>query len=112
VCKVVSGNEALTEDEQSTLTRFKITQEDQQVEDTFIDKLLKKPKLAEYIDLDFIPSTSNHAERFFSSAKLCLTSLRKRILPKNLEIQLFLKLNWSMGSEKLEKLLAQAYVKA
>ena len=46
-----------------------------------------------YMDLRFIQPTSNMCERFFSTAGYTLTSRRNRILPSNLESQLFLSIN-------------------
>jgi hypothetical protein len=46
-----------------------------------------------YIDCRFIRPTSNMCERLFSLSKLTLTDNRKRLLPENAEMQLFLKLN-------------------
>jgi len=46
-----------------------------------------------YINIDWIPPTSNLCERLFSRAKLVFSERRQRLLPKNLEIVLFLKLN-------------------
>ena len=48
---------------------------------------------SEYTDLRQIPSTSNRAERVFSTAKLITTDQRNRISPTALEETLFLKVN-------------------
>ena len=47
----------------------------------------------EYIDLDFIPATSNLVERFFSASKLVLTDFRQSLYPINVEAVMYLKLN-------------------
>jgi hypothetical protein len=46
-----------------------------------------------YSNADWIPPTSNTVERFFSVCKQVYTKYRKRLLPVNLEMQLFLKLH-------------------
>lgn len=48
---------------------------------------------SKYIDLDWIPPSSCEIERLFSQAKLIHTDHRRRMLPCNLEIVLFLKMN-------------------
>ena len=68
---------------------------------TLILQNVKKAKVQKspYVDLRFIRPTSNICERFFSLSKLALPDNRKRLLPANLEIQLFLKVNrhlWDM----------------
>ncbi|KAL0224162.1 hypothetical protein P9112_003552 [Eukaryota sp. TZLM1-RC] len=57
-----------------------------------------------YIDLTFIPPTSNEIERLFSRAKLTVGCLRTRLSPFSLEKQLFLlnnKTHWSENTIKL-----------
>jgi hypothetical protein len=54
----------------------------------------KKRKVTlEYIDLRFIPPTSNICERFFSAAGRCYNDLRKSLENSSLEVQLFLHIN-------------------
>ena len=67
-----------------------------------MNRVLKRPRIDTcYEILNHIPPTSNRAERFFSAAKLVITDLRKSMLPKNLEILLFLKFNRELWDEKL-----------
>ena len=75
--------------------------EDENGEKTnFAKKLLKRRRLStethDYIDLSFIPPTSNIVERLFSVAKLLLRDQRARLLPITFESILFLKanMNW------------------
>ena len=65
---------------------------------SFAKKLLmerqsKSGVKSEYTDLRQIPSTSNRAERVFSTAKLITTDQRNRNSPTALEETLFLKVN-------------------
>ena len=69
---------------------------------SLILKNVKRAKVdrgSRYTDLRFIHPTSNTCERLFSLSKLTLADNRKRLLPENVEMQLFLKMNahlWSM----------------
>jgi hypothetical protein len=47
----------------------------------------------DFINLDFIPPTSNVVERLFSSARLVLTDYRKSMSPYTFECVMFLKFN-------------------
>ena len=61
----------------------------------------KKQKVTEeYIDLDFLVPTSNCVERLFSIAKYVYTPERQRMLPMNLEMLLFLKVNEQIWTKK------------
>jgi hypothetical protein len=63
-------------------------------------KLMKK---SSYINLKLICPTSNCCERFFSLCGIIWSKLRRRLLPKNLEMLLFLKLNekfWDLNLVK------------
>ena len=51
----------------------------------------KKTRNCEYSDVKWIPPTSNHVERFFSYYKHVYSDERKKLLPVNLEMQVFLK---------------------
>jgi hypothetical protein len=51
------------------------------------------PVESSFIDLRWIPSTSDTVERLFSTAKLMLTDKRTRLAPELLEAMLFLKAN-------------------
>ena len=100
--KIIQGNEDLDEDEEEALLQFKnhliIDGEDDL---SFADRVLKKQRLSQYQNLSFIPPTSNLAERFFSAASFVMTDLRKRTLPKNLEMIMFLKCNRELWDAKL-----------
>lgn len=63
----------------------------------FAFSLLKKRKTTNsaYLDCRFILPTSNIVERFFSAAGNCFSDSRQKLLPLNLEMQLFLKVNKS-----------------
>jgi hypothetical protein len=54
---------------------------------------LSSAKTSDYINLDWIPPTSDIVERFFSKVKLVLTDLRKSLMPVTLESILFLKVH-------------------
>jgi hypothetical protein len=49
-----------------------------------------------YMDLKLIPITSNVVERFFSYAKLNMTTLRNSLLPSTVGNIMFLKINASL----------------
>ncbi len=55
----------------------------------------KKRKVAknEYVDLSYVPPTSNVVERLFSAARLVLTDYRKSMTPYTFECIMFLKIN-------------------
>ena len=52
-----------------------------------------KKQSRNYIDVSFISPTSNVVERLFSLAKLVFSNVRRSLLPRNLEMILFLKTN-------------------
>lgn len=58
-------------------------------------KVSKKPEF-DFINLEFIPPTSNVVERLFSSARLVLTDYRKSMSPYTFECVMFLKFNSSL----------------
>ncbi|KAL0221884.1 hypothetical protein RCL1_001738 [Eukaryota sp. TZLM3-RCL] len=61
---------------------------------------------SQYIDLNFIPCTSNSVERLFSRAKILLGTFRHRLLPSSLEQQLFLLSNRNLWDvDLIEKIL-------
>jgi len=51
------------------------------------------PGESKYINLAWIPPTTNHVERFFSRLKLVFSDRRKSLLPKHLEAVLYLLIN-------------------
>lgn len=73
-----------------------------QKELSFAERALKRVRLQKrnYVDVSFICPTSNVVERLFSTAKFVFSDLRRSLLPRNLEMILFLKLNrelWDLG---------------
>ena len=74
-------------------------------ETDFAKNIIKKKRtsakgVTEYESTKFIFPTSDIVERFFSSAGYALSDLRSSILPANLEMQLFLKVNKSFWDRK------------
>lgn len=51
------------------------------------------PSESKYINLAWIPPTTNHVERFFSRLKLVFSDRRKSLTPKHLEAVLYLLVN-------------------
>ena len=69
---------------------------------SFEDQVLeKKRKKAGFSvkNLRWIPCTSNVAERLFSSVSYVLTDFREKLLPVNLQSQIFLMFNRCFWSE-------------
>jgi hypothetical protein len=63
-------------------------------------KLSSSVQAVEYVNPAFIAATNVVCEWFFSIAGYTLDQRRKRLLPANLEMQLFLKVNsafWDAG---------------
>ena len=74
-------------------------------------KKRKKMNSDNYENVDWVPPTSNEVERFFSLCKQVYTKYRKRLLPINLEMQLFLKLHtdiWVDGGVLFAKVYDEA----
>ena len=71
----------------------------------FAATLLKKRKIekagSQNMNVKFILPTSNLVERFFSSATYSFGDLRQSLLPMNLEMQLFLKINQRFWNEQI-----------
>ena len=67
--------------------------------DDFATGILKKRKFenknvsSAYLDPKFLQPTSNLLERYFSTAGYAYNDYRKNLLPMDLEMQLFLKVN-------------------
>ena len=84
------------------------TQPDEEAEANFAKQIFQKKRRLSiknsYIDCKIFRPTSNTAERFFSTAsEYALSDIRGRLLPTNLELQLFLKFNkslWDMNTVK------------
>lgn len=73
--------------------------------DDFVEALLKRRKVEKedpnlYMDCHFLLPTSNIVERFFSLAGQAFSDDRQRLLPLNLEMQLFLNMNKAMWNEE------------
>lgn len=95
-------NASLTPEEENLLAdlrldRVDLTEEVADNNEDFATELLqaeKRPRIAnEYMNLDWIPPTSNVFERLFSLARLTLSDYRQATLPENVETALFLKIN-------------------
>jgi hypothetical protein len=102
--KILDGKEdSLTRQEQRAVSIFLKPDADQEngslpepenyVEKVYGQKKRKRNAGSQYMDVSFIPPTSNVVERMFSQAQSILTPHRKRLLPKNVEAILFLKTN-------------------
>ena len=68
----------------------------------FAETLLTKRKggSEQYIDTRFIQPTSNICKRFFSTAGYAFNDYRRSLLPRHLEMQLYLKLDKKFWDEK------------
>ena len=68
-----------------------------------LQALKKKRKVItnEFIDMSFIPPTSNIVERLFSAARLVLTDYRKSMSPYTFECVMFLKINRELWDASL-----------
>jgi hypothetical protein len=109
IVKVINKNEAqLTPGEKAAIECFKITgpAQDNPVATaglTLTERIANRKKVrvvlaSSYINLEWIPPTSDVVERFFSKAKLTLTDLRKGMNPSTLESVLFLKVHMQLWS--------------
>ncbi len=58
-----------------------------------------------FSDVKWIPPTSNHVERFFSYCKNVYSDDRKRLLPVNLEMQVYLKVHFDLWVDDHKLLL-------
>jgi hypothetical protein len=115
----IQNNEAslLTAEESKLVSEFKIESSarvdvESESQFDFATEILlarKKPKVADqYVNLDWIPPTSNVVERLFSLTRLTFTDYRKATLPENLECTLFLKVNSSFwGIETVGKIVSE-----
>ena len=105
-----SPNELNEEEKQAVAYLFTVNfeAEDQQqyaeTDTDFARSIIKKRKMTmpvkKYESCKFILPTSDLVERFFSSAGYALSDLRNRLLPSNLELQLFLKVNKRFWDKK------------
>ena len=95
-----SPDESFTQAEKLALRRFRNVSQSasESIESSstnIVELALKKQKLgcASYVDMAFIPPTSNVVERLFSGARLILTDYRKSMTPYTFECLMFLKMN-------------------
>ena len=105
-----SPNELNEEEKQAVAYLLTVNfeaEDQQQYADTdtdFARSIIKKRKMTmpvkKYESCKFILPTSDLVERFFSSAGYALSDLRNRLLPSNLELQLFLKVNKRFWDKK------------
>ena len=109
VCKLQNRQQSdLTEGEKAEISNLLIQSVSKPVdvrnvneEEDFASSIIKKRKQEcetkspdrMYIDTRFLLPTSNNLERFFSTADITYSDIRQRVLPQNLEMQLFLKTN-------------------
>ena len=108
IVKVLDGQEELlTAFEKNALKPFLLNSDEVElVEEVnkkdkkigFADRLIqtKKRKLetkSKYMDMSYIPATSNVVDRFFSQCKNVLTDKRQSMYPINFEAVMFLKMN-------------------
>lgn len=103
LCKVVSGNDNLTDAEVAALKPFENSSINASSNGSlsFVESITKKSRLSNYPNLGFIPPSSNLVERFFSQAKLIVTDRRNRLSPFSLEMILYLKFNSSFWTPRL-----------
>ena len=116
IVKIQDQKEALlSAEEKFSVTALKKDDRDNTVEEAteesrdFAGFVLKKKKMertetvfrSTYIDTRFLLPTSNILERFFSLAKYGYSNYRQALLPVNLEMQMFLKVNKNMWDEEL-----------
>ena len=103
IVKVLQGG-VITESEQNALIPFlldntdNINAVDVTVDDSLAARVAKKAKITIsssklYMNLEFVPPTSNVVERFFSIAKNVYTDIRRSMSPQHLEAVLFLKMH-------------------
>ena len=56
-------------------------------------KARKTPEISKYVDLSWIPATTNDVERLFSHCRRVFSMFRRAMTPQTLEILLYLKAN-------------------
>ena len=91
-------NCSLLREEKHALQKLKmdeVTSNSPQKELSFAERAMKvlKESPKNYKSVSFISPTSNAVERLFSTAKFVFSDLRRSLLPRNLEMLLFLKSN-------------------
>ena len=108
IVKIQRNQEALlTTAEKNSVRRFQVESNAEVVAELAgedLDSRLKRKrqlsssKTSDYINLDWIPPTSDIFERFFSKVKLVLIDLCKSLMPVTLESILFLKVHMGIWS--------------
>ena len=110
IVKVIGSREdELTDVEEAMITRFLKPVSGEQMSTalnlSLADEILSAKRCkrlpSKYINLQFIPPTSNVAERLFSSAKHILTETRKHMHHAQFETIIFLRVNkayWGVRS--------------
>ncbi|KAE9285139.1 hypothetical protein PR003_g26668 [Phytophthora rubi] len=108
IVKVITGKDnKLSSAEERALGRFRrwSTGNDDEEEEnlSFAERLLrvKGRKQSKFIDLRWIPPTSNDVERLFSKAGLVLTDRRQSLHPTTLETLVMLEYNRSLWDAEL-----------
>lgn len=114
IVKILDGKESdLCEKEKDSVVNLKLNISPVETETAALSKpnfaadLLKRRKMEKtnsnsaYMNCKFLRPTSNMVERFFSLAKFTYNDLRKKLLPYNLEMQLFLNLNGHLWNDRL-----------
>ncbi|KAL0229570.1 hypothetical protein GEMRC1_014187 [Eukaryota sp. GEM-RC1] len=109
--KVLKGHEVeLTTAEKNTLVKFEkapsdIALESVDIQSDLNNSALRRQNASRYIDLSFIPSTSNECERLFSAVRT-IGEHRFGLIAGSLERQLFLHYNRSFwNTETLRKVI-------
>ena len=95
IVKIINRKEnELTNGEYNSADCFRLTQSKGSLNrENVIETLLSSNNSSSYIDLEFIPATSNIAKRFFSQTKLLTPANRRSLTNKNLEVLTILKIN-------------------
>lgn len=96
LCELLRGGGSLTDSQIEALLQFAKIGADH--DNSFVNEALN---ITNYVDVKYIPPTSNYAERFFSQAKHVLSDLRKSMLPKTFESLMVLKYNLDLWDAQL-----------
>lgn len=103
IVKLCEGNTALTQSEANAVVKFRVhdndvaTAQSMKPQEMF-DKDLKRRKISTYVNVKWIPPTTNDVERLFSRAKLVRVHLRCSLTPDHLDSILLLTINRSWWS--------------
>lgn len=99
----IQRREALSAAERTECARFRAAEQaagqavnDTEERDSIVRDAFKRRRVTKrvsYIDVGFVPPTSNECERFFSVAKLQFSDLHKSMLPETLEMVMMLMYN-------------------